>query len=346
MEQEGPDAQPEKNEIGAEPVKTHSVALDAVAEGVRFVVDGQVAKALPFETYEAFYKNLTRGLEFNIFPLEIPGLGEIKLQLPPLIEVRAGAVELRSLDGVTYGRHYKFISMEKEADGASYAVVALAETGEVVEREPWDDFKRRVQYGRCRSGTAYGAMLGEVSPRLYFDVTGEIYKPQEERPRAREAAAEEKKPAPEVEMQVAEEEFKKKEPVLTQIAADMGYLPKKLRFVFVGAAIVLIVLILVTVMVRRGQVAPKPKLEVTSAAGLDYHLNQEYEIAKHLSAVDFARYARDYPQAAKDSVENLAAFVERNRSTPGLTPAQAEKMLFISNALPRLQAELAKANSN
>ena len=101
---------------------------------------------------------------------------KIKLQLPPLIEIRAGAVELRSLDGVTYGRKYKFIAPKKEADGKSYAVVALAETGEVVEREPWNDFKRRVKYGRCRSGTAYGAMLGEASPRLYFDVTGQIYK--------------------------------------------------------------------------------------------------------------------------------------------------------------------------
>ena len=327
-------------------MKARSVVLDAVAEGVRFVVDGQVAKVVPFDTYEAFYKNLTRGLEFNIFPLEIPGQTEIKLQLPPLIEVRAGAVELRSLDGVTCGRQYKFISVEKEADGRSYAVIALAETGEVVEREPWDDFKRRVQYGRCRSGTTYRAMLGEVSSRLYFDVTGEIYKPQEERPKVREAAAEEKKPAPEVELKTAEAEPEKKEPLLTQIAADMGYLPKKLRFVFVGAAVVLVVLILVTVMVRRGHGSTKLKPEVMSAATLDYHLNQEYEIAKHLSAVDFAKYARDYPQAAKDSVENLAAFVERNRSTPGLTPAQAEKMLFISNALPRFQAELAKANSN
>ena len=62
-----------------------------------------------------------------------------------------------------------------------------------------------------------------------------------------------------------------------------------------------------------------------SAARLDYHLNQEYEIAQALSAVDFAKYARNNPQAAKDSVENLAAFVEKNRRTPNLTAAQTRK---------------------
>jgi hypothetical protein len=80
-----------------------------------------------------------------------------------------------------------------------------------------------------------------------------------------------------------------------------------------------------------------------SPAQLDYHLNQEYEIAQKLSAVDFAKYARDYPKAAKDSVENLAAFVEKNQHTPGLSAEQSGKMRFIANVLPRLQAGLAKA---
>ena len=210
MEQERADAQPEKTD--AEPVKMRSCILEAGAEGVRFVVDGQVAKVLPFDTYETFHKNLTRGLEFNIYPLETADQAEIKLQLPPLSEIRAGTVDLRSLDGVTYGRQYKLIAVEKEADGKSCAVVALADTGEVVEREPWDDFKRRVRFGRCRSGTAYGTMLGELNPRLYFDITGQIYKSEEEKPKDREAEAAEKKAAAEGEKKAAGKGAREKGP--------------------------------------------------------------------------------------------------------------------------------------
>jgi hypothetical protein len=84
---------------------------------------------------------------------------------------------------------------------------------------------------------------------------------------------------------------------------------------------------------------------VQSAAKLDYHLNQEYEIAQALGRVDFAKYARNRPQEARDSVENLAAFVEKNRATPNLTAEQTQKMLFISNTVQQLQAALEKATA-
>jgi len=342
MEEERADAEPEKAD--AEPVKMRSCILESGAGVVRFVVDGQVAKVLPFDTYETFHKNLTRGPEFNIFPLETADGAEIKLQLPPLSEIRAGAVELRSRDGVTYGRQYKFIAVEKEADGKSYAVVALADTGEVVEREPLDDFKRHVRFGRCRSGTAYPAMLGEVNPRLYFDITGRIYKPEEkEAPKDREAEAPEKKAA-EGEKKAEEEKPEKKDPLLEVVAAGKEWLRKNPRYGYITAAVFLLVLILGIAGVWLGLGSSKARAAAMSAARLDYHLNQQYDIAQALTARDFATYARNNPQAAKDCVENLASFVEKNRNTPNLTAAQTQKMLFISKALPRLQAELAESS--
>ncbi len=189
-------------------------------------------------------------------------------------------------------------------------------------------------------------MLGEASPRLYFDVTGQIYRPEEEKPEVRKAVAEEKKPAAEVENKAEEKQPEGKDPFLTLLAAGMGRLRTKRRYVYIGAAVILLVLVFGFAGLHHRAGPAKPRPEVMSAAKLDYHLNQEYEIAQHLSAVDFARYARNYPQAAKDSVENLAAFVEKNRHTPDLAPAQAQKMLFISNIVPRLQADLTKAASN
>lgn len=341
MEQEKADAQPEKTD--AEPVKMRSCVLEAGAEGVRFIVDGQVAKILPFDTYETFHKNLTRGLEFNIYPLQTADQAEIKLQLPPLSEIRAGKVELRSLDGVTYGRQYKLIEVKKEADGKSYAIVALADTGEVIEREPWNDFKRRVTFRRCRSGTAYDTMLGELNPRLYFDVTGKIYKPEEEKPGVKETEAAEKKPARETVKKPPEKEPEKEDPLLKIGAAGVEWLRKNPRYGYIAAAVLLLAVIFAVVRVRRGPNLLKPKPEVQNAAKLDYHLNQEYEIAQALGKVDFVKYARSNPQAAKDSVENLAAFVQKNRSTPNLTAEQTQKLLFISNTVQQLQAALEKA---
>jgi hypothetical protein len=341
MEQENADVQPEKTD--AEPVKMRSCILEVGAEGVHFIVDGQVAKIVPIETYEAFHKNLTRGLEFNIYPLETPDGAEIKLQLLPLSEVRAGPVELRSLDGVTYGRQYKLIAVKREADGKSYAIVALADTGEVVEREPWDDFKRRVTFRRCRSGTAYGRMLGELNPRLYFDVTGQIYKPEEEKPKVRETEAVGKKAHGETARKAEKGEPKNEDPLLKVFAAGMQWLRKNPRYGYTAAAVFLLVLVFGVVRVCRGPGFLKPKPQVKSADKLDYHLNQEYEIAQALGKVDFVKYARNNPQAARDSIENLAAFVEKNRSTPNLTAAQAQKLLFISSTVERLQADLETA---
>ncbi|MGO8703366.1 MAG: hypothetical protein ACLQVA_06065 [Candidatus Brocadiia bacterium] len=345
MEQEKADAQPEKTD--AEPVKMRSCALEAGAEGVRFIVDGQVAKILPFDTYEAFHKNFTRGLEFNIYPLETADHTELKLQLPPLSEIRAGRIELRSLDGVTYGRQYKLIEVKKEADGRSYAIVALADTGEVVEREPWKDFKRRVAFRRCRSGTAYDTMLGELSPRLYFDVTGKIYKPDEEQPGVKETEAAQKKPAREAVKKPLEKEPEKADPLLKIATAGIAWLRKNPRYGYIAAAVLLLALIFTLVRVRRGPNINilKPKSEVQSPVNLDYHLNQEYQIAQAFSRVDFVKYARSNPQAARDSVANLAGFVERNRSTPNLTAEQAQKLLFISSTVKQLEAALVQATA-
>ena len=209
----------EQEKTDAQPVKTRSCVLEAGAEGVRFVVDGQVVKAMPFDTYETFHKNLTRGLEFNIYPLETADGTGIKVQLSPLSEIRAGKIVLHSPDGVTYGRQYRLIAVHNEADGESCAIIALAETGEVVEREPWDDFKRRVEFGRCRGGTAYGTMLGELNPRLYFEITGQIYESEEEK-------REDKEVEP-VEEKAAEEEPEKKSRLLKLIAAGMQWLRRK-----------------------------------------------------------------------------------------------------------------------
>jgi hypothetical protein len=343
MEQEKADAQPEKTD--AEPVKMRSCVLEAGREGVRFIVDGQVAKIMPFDAYEAFQKNLTRGLEFNIYPLQTADQAEIKVQLPPLSEIRAGRVELRSLDGATYGRQYKLIEVKKEADGKSYAIVALADTGEVVEREPWEDFKRRVTFRRCRSGTAYDRMLGELNARLYFDVTGKIYKPEEEKPKDTESPVAEKKAAGETRKKAPEKEPEREDPLLKVSAAGIGWLRKNPRYGYIAAAVFLLVLIFAVVRLRHGPNFLKPKPEVKSAVKLDYHLNQEYEIAQALGRVDFAKYARNRPQEARDSVENLAAFVEKNRATPNLTAEQTQKMLFISNTVQQLQAALEKATA-
>ncbi|MGD1001138.1 MAG: hypothetical protein ABSA67_10630 [Candidatus Brocadiia bacterium] len=343
MEQEKADVQPDKPD--AEPVKMRSCILEAGAEGVRFIVDGRVAKIMPFDAYEAFHKNLTRGLEFNIYPLQTADQAEIKVQLPPLSEIRAGRVELRSSDGVTYGRQYKLIAVKKDADRKSYATVALADTGEVVEREPWEDFKRRVTFRRCRSGTAYDTMLGEFNPRLYFDITGKIYKPEEEKPKDKETPAAERKAPGEMVKKAPEKESDKEDPLLKIGAAGIGWLRKNPRYGYIAAGILLLILIFTVVRVRRGPNFIKPKPEVQSAAKLDYHLNQEYEIAQALGRVDFVKYARSNPQAAKDSVENLAAFVEKTRSTPNLTADQAQKLLFISNTVPKLQAALEKATA-
>jgi hypothetical protein len=216
----------EQEKTDAQPVKTRSCVLEAGAEGVRFVVDGQVVKAMPFDTYETFHKNLTRGLEFNIYPLETADGTGIKVQLSPLSEIRAGKIVLHSPDGVTYGRQYRLIAVHKEADGKSYAIVALADTGEVVEREPWDDFKRRIEFSRCRGGTAYDTMLGEFNPRLYFDVTGQLYKSEEEKRKDREAEAAEKKAAAEEEKKAAEENSERENPLLKLISAGMKWLRK------------------------------------------------------------------------------------------------------------------------
>jgi hypothetical protein len=335
MDQERTDAHPEKAD--SEPLKMRSCILEACDEGVRFVVAGHVAKVVSFDTYEAFYKNLTRGLEFNIFPLETADRAEIKLQLPPLSEIRAGAVELRSLDGVTYGRRYKLIEVKKEADGTSYAVVALADTGEVVEREPWEDFKRRVVFDRCRSGSAYRAMAGEFNPRLHFDITGQIYKPEERKPEAAEKKAAEGEKEAEVEAPRSED------PLLKIVATGMARLRRNPRYVYVGSAIILLAAAFSIAGVWFRARFLKAKPAVMSAAQLDYHLNLEFEVAQALSAVDFVKYARDHPRVAKESVEDLAAFVEKNRDTPGLSAEQTRKLLFISSTLPRLQAQLAKA---
>ena len=201
-----------------QPVEMRSCALEAGAEGVRFVVDGQVVKAMPFDTYETFHKNLTRGVEFNVYPLETGG-GEVRVQLSPLSEILLGKIVLHSSDGVTYGRQYKLLGVEKEEDGKPYAIVAVADTGEVVEREPWEDFKHRIKFGRCRGGTAYGTMLGDFNPRLYFDTTGQIYKSEEEKRKDRESEPVEKK--------AAEEEPEKKSRLLKLIAAGMEWLRRK-----------------------------------------------------------------------------------------------------------------------
>ena len=235
MEQENTDVQP---------VKMRSCVLEAGAEGVRFAVDGRLVKVMPFEAYETFHKNLTRGLEFNIYPLEIGDGAEIKVQLCPLAEIRAGKIVLHSLDGVTYGRQYRLITVHKEADGPfdgtqgrpeqgrtggqSRAIVALADTGEVVERVPWDDFKRHIEFGRCRGGTAYGTMLGEFNPRLYFDVTGQIYKSEKAQPYDKDAETAGKKAA-EGEKQAEEEKPEKKNRLLKLIAAGMSWLRKNPR---------------------------------------------------------------------------------------------------------------------
>ncbi len=341
MEQEKADIQPEKSD--AEPVKMRSCVLEAGADGVRFVVDGRVAKIMPFDAYEAFHKNLTRGLEFNVYPLETADRAEIKVQLLPLSEIRAGKVELRSQDGATYGRQYKLIEVKKEADGKSYAIIALADTGEVVEREPWEDFKRRATFRRCRSGTAYDTMLGELNPRLYFDAIGKIYVPEEDKPEVKETESPEKKPVRETVKKPPEKEPEREDPLLKIAAAGMAWLRNNSRYVYVSAAVLLLALVVTVVVVRRVSNFQKRKAAVQSAAKLDYHLNQEYEIAQALGRVDFVKYARNNPQAAKDSVENLAAFVEKNRSTPNLTAEQAQKLLFISNTVPKLQAALEKA---
>ena len=194
-----------------------------------------MAKVLPFDTYETFHKNLTRGLEFNIFPLETADQAEIKLQLPPLSEIRAGVVELHSGDGVTYGRQYKLIGVEKEADGKSYAVVALADTGEVVEREPWDDFKRRVRFGRCRSGTAYDTMARGVQPAALLRHhranlqagRGEAWRQGSEA----EAGGEEARHEKSGEEGRRKKEPEKKDPLLKMIAAGMEWLRKNPRYV-------------------------------------------------------------------------------------------------------------------
>jgi hypothetical protein len=332
----------EQEKTDAQPVKMRSCSLESGADGVRFIVDGQVVKAMPFDTYETFHKNLTRGLEFNIYPLEMPDGAEIKVQLSPLSEIRAGKIVLHSADGVTFGRQYKLIAVDKEADGGSYAVIALADTGEVVEREPWDDFKRRIEFNRCRGGTAYGTMLGELNPRLYFDVTGQIYKLEEEKRQDTDAEAAEKKTA-EAEKKAEEEEPEKESRLLKRIAAGREWLQKNPRYVFIAAAVSFLVLILGIAWVCRGPSVSKPTLKMMSPANVDYFLNQQVEIARALSAVDFATYAGNNPQAAKDSVANLAAFVEKAQSMTGLTPDQVRKLRFISDTLPRLQAELAKA---
>jgi hypothetical protein len=342
MEQENADVQPEKTD--AEPVKRRSCVLEIGAEGVRFIVDGQVAKILPLETYETFHKKLTRGLEFNIYPLVTPDGAEIRLQLLPLSEIRAGPVELRSPDGVTYGRQYKLMEVKREADGKSCAIVALADTGEVIEQEPWEDFKRRVTFRRCRGGTAYRKMLGEFNPRLYFDVTGQIYKPEEEKPKDREPEAAAKKAPGETARKAEEQEPRGEDPLLQVVAAGREWLRENPRYGYIAAAVFLLVLAFGVVRVWRGPDFLKSKPpQVSLAVRLDYHLNQEYEIARALGKVDFVRYARKNPEAARQSVENLAAFVEKNRSTPGLTPAQTEKMRFISDTVQRLQADLATA---
>jgi hypothetical protein len=335
MDQERTDAQPEQAD--SELLKMRSCILEGSNEGVRFVVDGHVAKVVSFDTYEVFYKNLTRGLEFNIFPLETADQAEIKVQLPPLSEIRAGAVELRSLDGVTYGRRYKLVEVKKEADGTSYAVVALADTGEVVEREPWEDFKRRVIFDRCRSGSAYRAMAGEFNPRLYFDITGQIYNPKEGKPEAAEKRAAEGEREAEVEGPRGED------PLLRIVAAGMVWLRRNPRYIYIGSAIILLAAAFSIAGVWYRARFLKAKPAVMSAAQLNYHLNLEFEVTQALSAGDFVKYARDHPRVAKESVENLAAFVEKNRNTPGLSAEQTRKFLFISSALPRLQAQLAKA---
>jgi hypothetical protein len=327
----------------AQPVQMRSCVLETGAEGVRFIVEGRVVKVVPFDTYEAFHKNLTRGLEFNIYPLDIGGGAEIKVQLSPLSEIRAGKIVLHSLDGVTYGRQYRLASVDKEADGRSYAVVVLADTGEVVEREPWDDFKRRIEVGRCRGGTAYGTMLGEVNPRLYFDVTGQLYKSEEERRKDKEAESAQAKAVADEEKN-AEAETPDEESLLRlRIAAVREWLRARPRLVYIAAVVSFLVLILGIVLASRGPSVPKPTLEVMSPANLDYFLNQQYEVARALNAVDLAKYAKEHPQAAQDSVRNLAEFMGKARYVTGLTAEQTRKLLFISDILPKLQSELAKA---
>jgi hypothetical protein len=148
-------------------------ALRATKDTIEVVVDGAVRARLSPDDYRRHESQLSSNNPRGPFTIDLPS-GEISVRIPPIFELRRGAVALHTDDGEVYGRRYRIGALTDEE-----VTLVDAHTAEIVGAIPRREFTKRVRLGLTRSACTYAEMLGEHSEELHRKIVGKPYNEEE-----------------------------------------------------------------------------------------------------------------------------------------------------------------------
>lgn len=308
---------------GAAEESARRVALALDDSGVSFVVDGSVVRTFPRELYESLQEKLAANPDSasNAFLLEM-GTGEapLRLWLPPLAELGAVPLELRTEDGVHYGRHYRLEIIKSDA-GERLALLSDAQSGAEVARIPWGEFVQRVKDDKWRSATPCRTMLGEYDPSLHLRITARRYRPA---PKGEPVGREESRPVE----RVAE----------PHMAATRAWLNSHPGAAYSTCALALIIALagVIYATASRGPVFRKQKMGLADPMAVETLINRCEATIK-----SFEIMIVDDPELASRSLVEMHRFLASISGRP-LSKSQKERVEKLQQRLPELARLVSK----
>lgn len=305
-------------------------------ENVAFVVDGQAAQSLPAAMYDKLQVRLSVQGQVNAFELQLGGGRKLEVRLVPIRELETGPVDLRTEDGIHFGRRYRIAQSVTGPDGVPQLVIVDADTGAEVERLPRDEFAELARAGRMRSDTAYDDMLGQFNGRLYFAALGKRYAG----PASPVTVPAPPAPAPAPEAPAAPTSPEERAPAAPEEEAELPPWRQALRHHpravgLIAAASFLVLLFSVIYFIRQMPSGEKIDVKWSNARSVDAHLDAHLTRARFLVAADFRQYATAHPDAARQALRELRAAAARAEEAR-LTNAQQAKLQELRAALKQL----------